>query len=301
MINNWKTAFFSLLLASGLVACGGESTPRFEKTPVDDLVKHLDKEQNYALILYDMDLTEDNQYKHRYKVIIPEGGELPADANVPAEEVIADSTAAASSGSTAATQPAAMARKIESVPRDSLTDWVVVPESFFERHSSDMGMEIVSKVDGKVDKVPTPPGYSHYVGNEKYGQWQSNSSGGSFWAFYGQYMFMSSMLHMMSPVGYGGYNNYRNNYRGRKPYYGAKGANGQTRYGTGSANARSMNSSFTQRASSNSRLRNKVNSSIARSSNKATGGQRSTSGRTGRASSRYSGSSRSRSSSSGGK
>lgn len=296
-MNNWKTAFFSLLLAAGLVACGGDSTPRFEKTPVDDIVKHLDKEQNYALLLYDMDLTEDNTYKHRYKVIFPEGGELPIDANTPTEEgVIADSA----SNTGIATESAPLESRVKTVPRDSLTDWHVVPERFFEVHSSDMGMEIVSKVDGSVSKVPTPPGYSHYVGNEKYGQWQSNSSGGSFWAFYGQYMFMSSMLHMMSPIGYGGYNNYRNNYRGRQPYYGPKGANGQTRYGTGSANSRSMNSSFSQRASSKPSLRNKVNSSISRSSNKATAGSRS-SGRTGRASSRYSGSSRSRASSSGGK
>lgn len=292
-MNNWKVACFSALLALGLVACGGESKPRFEKTAVDELIKHLDKEQNYALVLYDMDLTEDNQYKHRYKVLFPEGGELPQQAQ-PAEDAPADSSA---------TPQVAALPKVNSIPRDSLTDWHIVPESFFEVHSSDMGMEIVSKVDGELSKVPTPQGYSHYVGNEKYGQWQSNGSGGSFWAFYGQYMFMSSMLHMMSPIGYGGYNNYYNNYRGRQPYYGATGPDGKTRYGTGSANARSMNGSFTQRANSKPSLRNKVNNSIARSSNKATAGRRSSSSssRTGRSSSRYSGSSRSRSSSSGGK
>ncbi len=61
---------------------------------------------------------------------------------------------------------------------------------------------------------------SQLVGNPQYGNWQTNSSGGSFWAWYGQYAFFSSMFR--SPIGYSSwgrhrdysyYNDYgRNNY-----------------------------------------------------------------------------------------
>ncbi len=35
---------------------------------------------------------------------------------------------------------------------------------------------------------------SYLVGNENYGQWRQDSSGNSFWAFYGQYALISSLL-----------------------------------------------------------------------------------------------------------
>ncbi|MFT5421610.1 MAG: hypothetical protein ACI9D5_002368 [Candidatus Endobugula sp.] len=39
-----------------------------------------------------------------------------------------------------------------------------------------------------------PPAGSELVGNPTYGSWQSNSSGTSFWAFYGQYAFFSRLF-----------------------------------------------------------------------------------------------------------
>ena len=60
-----------------------------------------------------------------------------------------------------------------------------------------MGMEIVSKgEDGKVSKTAAPPDYNNFVGNERYGQWVQGSGGGSFWQFYGQYMFLNTMFNM---------------------------------------------------------------------------------------------------------
>ena len=72
--------------------------------------------------------------------------------------------------------------------KDSLTEWHEVPEAFFEYHSSDMGMEIVSKVKGKISKVATPTGYSHYVGNTSMNKWKKDNNGNSFWSFYGKYV-----------------------------------------------------------------------------------------------------------------
>ncbi|MBQ0718976.1 MAG: hypothetical protein KBT88_11440 [Gammaproteobacteria bacterium] len=61
---------------------------------------------------------------------------------------------------------------------------------------------------------------SQLVGNPQYGSWQSNSSGTSFWHWYGQYAFFSSMFR--SPISYGSWGrgrdySYYNDY-GRSAY-----------------------------------------------------------------------------------
>ena len=48
---------------------------------------------------------------------------------------------------------------------------------------------------------------SEYVGNPNYGSWKSDSSGNSFWAWYGQYAFFSSMFN--GPVYYGSWSTNR--------------------------------------------------------------------------------------------
>lgn len=53
---------------------------------------------------------------------------------------------------------------------------------------------------------------SQYVGNSAYGQWRTNSSGNSFWHWYGQYAFFSSMFR--GPVYYDNWS-----YNRRPSYY----------------------------------------------------------------------------------
>jgi len=249
-MNNIKlVALLSIIFLT--VSCGGSE---FRKSPVDELIRNLDAEKNFTIILYDMDVESGwpDKFKHKYKVI---------------------------------------KEKEDGTPFEELTDWYDVSENIFGYYENDMGMEIVSKVDGKVTKETSPPGYSRYVGNQKYGNWRTDSSGNSFWAFYGQYAFMSSMIGLVAgPVYRTGYYDYYNNYRGRRPYYGTT-VNGRSRYGTLSDASRRQNPSFHQRSTTNSALRSRVNNSISRSSG----------GRTSRSTSRYGSSSRSRSSSSGGK
>ena len=55
-------------------------------------------------------------------------------------------------------------------------------------------MVIISKgADGSIDHDQHPPGYQ-YVGNERYGQWRDDRSGGSFWEFYGRYALLSYVI-----------------------------------------------------------------------------------------------------------
>ncbi|UZR94633.1 hypothetical protein [Chondrinema litorale] len=239
-----------------LVSCGGSD---FKKAPVDVMIRDMDSLQNYTIILYDMDVESGfpDKYKHRYKII---------------------------------------KEKPDGTPYDELTNWYDVDESTFAYYENDMGMEVASKLDGKVTKETSPPGYSKYVGNQKYGNWRTDNSGRSFWEFYGQYAFMSNMIGLFrTPIYRTGYYDYYNNYRGRRPYYGPV-SNGSYKYGTLSSLSRKQNPNFFKRATTNNALKSRVNNSISRSSS---------SSRTTRSSSRYSTSSsssaRSRSSSSGGK
>ncbi|MFT5618583.1 MAG: hypothetical protein ACI85I_001818 [Arenicella sp.] len=241
---------FSVCLLTG---CGSK---QFATTPIDDFIKKMDKEKNFTIILYDMDVegSWSKDYKHKYKIIT--------------ETKVNDSTFK---------------------PEEKTTDWMPVDENFFEMHANDMGMEIAAKTDGKVTKQTAPPGYSNYVGNKQYGNWQTNSSGGSFWAFYGQYAFMSNMMGLMGGrVSRTGYSNYNSTYRGVRPYYGTSTA----KYGTFSAANKAANPSFAKKMSSNSSFKSKVQSSASRS----------TTAKNTRSGSRYSsGSSRGRSSGGGGK
>ncbi|WP_020529542.1 hypothetical protein [Flexithrix dorotheae] len=258
-----KNLYFAIGLIFFITSCS--SSGDFHKSPIDELIKKMDSEKNFTIILYDMDVEGaflSDTYKHQYKIIKEK----------------ADST---------------------QTPYEEITDWYIVDENTFARYENDMGMEVASKNDGVVTKQTAPPGYSRYVGNEKYGHWQTNSSGQSFWSFYGQYAFMSSMMGLMAgPVYRTSYYDYRDNYRGVRPYYGGVTSAGTTRYGTLSDVSRKQNPNFHRRANTNSALKSRVNNSIARSS-----GGRTSNSKTSRSDSRYSSSSssRSRSFSSGGK
>ncbi|GAF01425.1 hypothetical protein [Saccharicrinis fermentans] len=230
-----------------------QTAQSWEKSPVDDLVRDLSSENNFSIILLDMD-SRSGKYFHKYNIIVEK-----------ADTVLANQT-----------------------------DWTEVPESFFAINVDNMGMEIVSKKDGKVSKVAAPAGYSNYIGNEKYGHWRQRD-GYSFWEFYGQYAFMSSMFNLMTyPARRSYYNDYhRGGYYGSRPYYGPKGS---SVYGTKSYTSRSGKS--TTWGSKSSSFKNQVRSSVSRSTSASksrsySSGSRysGSSARTSRSSSRYSGSS----------
>ncbi len=126
------------------------------------------------------------------------------------------------------------------------TDWVQVDKKTFERHEGDLGMTLLSRSEGgETSRVAQPPGYQ-YVGNERYGQWRDDGRGGSFWEFYGKWMFMSHMFNMFAgpPISRMGYNDYRSNYSRGRAWYGS---GGQQRYGTDGSLTRKTSKSFYDR------------------------------------------------------
>lgn len=218
-----------VLIILMMVGCGGR---KFVKNPVDIIIRDIPSDRVFSIILNDMDVEGSfvNTYMHQYKIII---------------------------------------ENEEGIPEESDPMWVEVEESYFELHVNDMGMEIASRgEDGKLNKSASPPGYNNYVGNEKYGQWE-NRGGSSFWAFYGQYAFMTSMFRMATyPVSRSYYNDYRTSYYGTgRSYYGPTGTNGRTAYGTGSTytNAGRANSSWSR---NNSSFKQRVTGRTSRSASR---------------------------------
>ena len=208
-----------------------EQAEAWQKSPVDKLIQSLSNEDNFSIILYDMNVknsTSSNpDYEHQYRII----RELP-------DTVVAQET-----------------------------PWYPVTNSFFNKNIDNMGMEIASKQDGVVSKQAAPAGYNNYVGNPQYGQWRERN-GTSFWEFYGKYAFMTSMFNLMTyPARRDYWNDYRGSYYGTgRNYYGPS---GQRVYGTKSYTA-SNNGKNTQWGSKSSNFKSDVRSRVSRSSSAST-------------------------------
>ena len=242
----------AIIVIAILTSCGSS----YKKNPVDILIRDMSGVEAFSIILYDMDVQGNfsKDYYHQYRIIKTKG-DNPND-NLPGET------------------------------SEVTTEWLQVPEEHFEQNINNMGMEIAAKSeDGKVTKTASPPGYSNYVGNSRYGQWRNDSSGNSFWHFYGQYAFMRSMFNLASfPVRRSYYDDYYGGYYGRRPYYGPS-SSGVPTYGTNSkySTQHRTNSSWMKNPRRNS-LTRRVNNSISRSNSRynSSNSMRSRSGGTGK-------------------
>lgn len=191
----------------------------YEKLPLDKLIQEHSSDKSFSFILDDMQ--EEGvffqSFYHKYKVVYEREDD-----------------------------------KLE----EYTTNWLEVPEKYFWNNENNLGMELVSKgEDGKLNKSAAPAGFNNYVGNPRYGSWH-HGTGGSFWQFYGQYMFMSSMFNLMSrPVYRSHYDDYRGSYRGSRPYYGPKGKSGGYAYGTRSKFQQSKRPNYFQRRAARSGYR----------------------------------------------
>lgn len=132
-------------------------------------------------------------------------------------------------------------------------EWEAVSLEEYNQHWDDLGMALVTKPAGlfesEVNTQATPPGLAQ-VGNPKYGQWQKDSSGHSFWDWYGPYLFYSSLFgNNQSRYSRADWDDWDRNYRGRSAYYGSEREG--ARYGTyGSAvrgSSRYAQSTFSSR------------------------------------------------------
>ena len=252
----------TIILLLLIISCGSERK-KYIKSPLDFIITTYIDVQNYSVILADMDYKEANdKYYHKYKIILEKGNTT------------------------------------ESTEDDfdvQLTDWKEVSAITFEDHQKDLGMTVLSKKSGVLDKKSTPAGYNNYVGNSKYGNWQQQSNGTSFWAFYGQYHFMSSLFYGSRHRYYrSDYNYYRTNHYGRSNYYGRNNNFGTSTYANKNSSWASKPQSFKQKVQSNVKRSSSALKSKGYSSSKSYGNSQTT-----RNTNRYNSSSSSRSRSGG--
>ncbi len=216
-----------ILLLGLLVSCGGRE---FKKSPIDVLIRDMDKEPTFSIVLHDMDVQGNfsKSYMHKYKII----------------------------------------KEKDSVPYEEYTDWMEVKEDFFWKNENNMGMELASKgEDGKISKVAQPAGYGRYVGNPRYGRWERGSNGESFWSFYGKYAMMRSLFNLGSRSIYRrDYRDFTTNYRGRKPYYG--GSSSKPMFGTNSSHTKSSRPDFFERRQQKQGFKRSSSSRRSRSSSR---------------------------------
>lgn len=203
----------------------------FKKEPIDNLVKQYSGEGDYSIMLHDMNYEEQqDQYQHQYRIIYEPKG----------QDTVLERT----------------------------TGWMQVSPIFFEKHVENMGMALVSKTDGKVEKQVGPPGYDTYVGNEKYGQWRQGSDGNSFWEFYGKYALLSNLFGMNRyPVYYNRYDDYHRNYRPYGRTYYGRSDRGGNYYGTGGRYTQNTSTGSTWK-SRPSTFKNNVRSRVSRSASR---------------------------------
>ena len=136
--------------------------------------------------------------------------------------------------------------------KENTTDWVEVDEKMYEANEDNINMSIVSKPFGfyedEVIKAATPPGFDK-VGNPKYGRWVENKeTGNREWSFFQRYLFWHMILNGVGPrhnyYTYGRWNDWNNNYRGRRAYYGTGGVDFGSSGRTTSSNPRVRNSTY---------------------------------------------------------
>ncbi len=142
------------------------------------------------------------------------------------------------------------------------TEWAKVSKAYFRQYLPFLGMTIFAKQDGKETGAIGPPGYE-YVNNRRYGSWNHDSSGRSFWVFYGQYRLMSDLLGR-GPIYRNDYNTYSNYRSQNRPYHGPR-----KQYGTNGAFTKRQKPNFYSRRASRdlvkrSSFKDRVNRRVGR-------------------------------------
>lgn len=223
--------YISFLAAFLLISACQPGKAPYQKKPIDDIVKKMTEVPNFSIMLYDMNYDESSdKYLHQYRIL--------------KEDSFQDTLVA------------------------ETTDWLQVSDTYFNSNIDNMGMALVTKTDGKLEKKVAPPGYNNYVGNEKYGNWRQGSDGTSFWEFYGKYAMLRSVLgYGMSPIYRGGWNDYRRNYYpSGRTYYGNS-SSGGTRFGTNGSHTSNRSSRSTWNSKPTTFKQN-VRSKVQRSSSR---------------------------------
>jgi len=141
------------------------------------------------------------------------------------------------------------------------TDWFKVDENYYNQNREFLGMALLTKKEGEVNTTPSPPGYD-FVGDSKYGRWQEDNSGNSFWEFYGKYALISSLFGgWYRPVYMNDYQGYQRHRAQNRPFFGKNKEFGST----GKIAKKKRPGFYSQRMAKKSSFANKLKKRIGRS------------------------------------
>ena len=222
-----KFIFLLLFIIMLTLSCSSYS-------PINSIKSELNRFPEYTIILQDMK-EEGNffpSYYHRYKIIYKDNTETSETPTY----------------------------------RTFITGWYDVKKGMYRDFNNFLGMTVASKTqDGTISNTNHPPGYQ-YVGNQRYGQWRNDSSGNSFWEFYGKFAMLNAAFSMFRrPIYRSNYNDYRRHSSSGRPFYGSN-----REYGTSGSQTKQNNKSFFQRRKARdlarkSRFRNRIGQRVRRS------------------------------------
>lgn len=241
-----KKLFYLSILSFTVLSCGKSNKPS-KSVSIEPSEKILaESTHDFSIVLDDMKIEEEAEYmayQHKYKLLTLEKDSL----------------------------------HVKELP------WANVNKKFFKDHENDLGMEIVSKHDGKTSKVAQPIGFGWAIGNEKHGKWEAvqndststasnnttnnNNSNNRRWRTSSSSSFFWFWMLTRRSTFRNDYNGYRSSYSSGRPYYGNNTSGGSYNYGTRS-NYQSTNrkSFFTRRANNTSRWNSLSNTSSRSSS-----------------------------------
>lgn len=121
----------------------------------------------------------------------------------------------------------------------TITDFLPVNREEFVKYYNNLDMEIASKYvdeddEVQVSKIAAPPAYAKFIGKRKYGKWVSDrKTGESNWRFRRRYRNLREACALTDfKITSKEYNDYRNNFYNKHPYFGPTGS--KPMFGTGS-------------------------------------------------------------------
>jgi len=233
-----------------LGGCGGGSS-------LETLRRDLGRYPEYSVILQDMDSKGlfFKDYFHRYRLLYNTGDKEKQTGKDGAPE---------------------LAQK--------LTDWVKVDKETYDKYQPALGMAIMAKKpDGTIESAIQPPGFQ-YVGDSRFGQWQTDGGGNQVWAWLATSMVLSEVVDELGDafekrgrrIDYRDWQEYKKTTGKGHPYFGRKNEQGKPQFGTQGTTVQKSTKGFFERqqarmAERKESFSNKVEARMGRT--KASGGR----------------------------
>lgn len=241
-----KNILYPLVASLLLIGCSSNVKPAktVSVEPTEELLKEY-RNQDFSVVLDDMKIEEETNlmdYQHKYKVLTMVGDSLHT----------------------------------KKMP------WKTVNKKYFKDHENDLGMEVISKHNGKTSRVTQPVGFGWAIGNEKHGEWEavqgdstkiaSNQSSQRRWRTHSTSPFLWYWLLSRRSTYRNDYNGYQRSYNSGKSYYGNNTSGGSYAYGTRSNYEKTTRSSFFSRKAQNVSRWNSLTNKSSRSSSRYSNG-----------------------------